>query len=147
MVNDPTSTFDPELSPEEVKKIDIELGKKLRVLRVQAGLTQSDIADFLEISPQQYQKYEKGASRCSISSVYRLADYFQVSVSALLPQMGQNSPGFSEAPAAFPDDHSAKEITDEAEALAQLLSIFVRIHSKPLRQKILRLLNDTIDPS
>ncbi|MEL6380539.1 MAG: helix-turn-helix transcriptional regulator, partial [Pseudomonadota bacterium] len=58
----------PDMMPpppkEAVENIDLALGQTLRLLRVQGGRTQSEVAEYLDISPQQYQKYEKGSSRC-----------------------------------------------------------------------------------
>jgi len=147
MINESSASVAPLSADEANNTIDLELGKKLKLLRVQAGLTQSNIAEFLEISPQQYQKYEKGASRCSISTIYRLAEYYDLHVNALLPSVGRNAQGFAEDQSGFSPSADKIEITDEADAMAQLLAIFIRIKSKPSRLKVLQLLTDTIDPT
>lgn len=43
--------------------IDIEVGKRIRVYRQQAGLSQTVLGDALKLTFQQVQKYEKGVNR------------------------------------------------------------------------------------
>ncbi|MEJ1994246.1 MAG: helix-turn-helix transcriptional regulator [Limibacillus sp.] len=44
-------------------KFDAAIGKRLRQLRTERGLTQTQLGDMLEVSFQQIQKYEKGTNR------------------------------------------------------------------------------------
>lgn len=120
--------------------VDISLGKQLKLLRVRVGKTQADIAEQLSISAQQYQKYEKGATKCSLSTLYKLAQYYDMDVHALLPREDAAS-GFHEDSQPFIAQNT-KPITDEAEAISELFSIFVRIPSQSTRRKVLDLLND-----
>lgn len=46
---------------------DLRIGKMIAALRRHRGLTQSDMAEQLNISFQQIQKYEKGRNRISLS--------------------------------------------------------------------------------
>jgi len=122
--------------------VDIELGKRLKAFRVQADKTQADIATWLEISPQQYQKYEKGASRCNITNIYRLAEFYKRPITDLLPGAEKSTiSGFQEEEKQFSTE-PGEGLTDEAVAMAELLSVFVRIPSKQMRRKILNLLNE-----
>jgi DNA-binding XRE family transcriptional regulator len=43
--------------------LDIEVGRRVRALRLQEGLSQQNLADQLGVTFQQVQKYEKGADR------------------------------------------------------------------------------------
>ncbi len=44
-------------------KFDAAIGKRLRQLRTERGLTQTQLGDMLDVSFQQIQKYEKGTNR------------------------------------------------------------------------------------
>lgn len=44
-------------------KYDAAIGKRLRQLRTERGLTQTQLGDMLDVSFQQIQKYEKGTNR------------------------------------------------------------------------------------
>jgi|GEM_PF-4064823 len=61
------------------------IGSRLRDLRVERSLTQSQVAKIIEVSPAQYYKYEEGLSKCSITNLYSLARHFSVDISSILP--------------------------------------------------------------
>lgn len=44
-------------------KYDVAIGKRLRQLRTDRGLTQTQLGELLDVSFQQIQKYEKGTNR------------------------------------------------------------------------------------
>lgn len=67
---------------EEKRRVD--LGEKLRKLRVSRGLKQSDIAQKLSISPTAYMHYEHGRREPSIKNLILISDIFDTSIDALL---------------------------------------------------------------
>lgn len=58
--------------------IDRHVGTRVRMLRLQHRITQSDLADKLGVSFQQVQKYETGANRISASKLYSIAQALEV---------------------------------------------------------------------
>lgn len=76
--------------------IDIEVGKRIRVYRQQARLSQTQLGDALKLTFQQVQKYEKGANRVAPSRLEVIARACGVPVSAFMPsldgQKGNNGP-------------------------------------------------------
>lgn len=64
-------------------EIDQLLGATLKRIRLEAELSQQNLADKLGISFQQVQKYESGANRISASRLYDIAKIFNVPVSDL----------------------------------------------------------------
>lgn len=61
-----------------------ERGAILKSLREEKKLRQSDLADFLEISQQAYQRYENGTSEPNGDGFVKLADFYKVSTDYLL---------------------------------------------------------------
>lgn len=59
-------------------------GNRLKEIRLEKGLTQSDIATLLSISLRQYQRYEKGDSDIPLSTAVSLAKIFDVSLDYLV---------------------------------------------------------------
>jgi transcriptional regulator with XRE-family HTH domain len=59
------------------------LGIRLKELRLEKGLLQTDIAKFLSVSLRQVQRYEKDESDIPLSSAVKLAEYFDVSIDYL----------------------------------------------------------------
>jgi transcriptional regulator with XRE-family HTH domain len=52
---------------------DLEIGQKIRALRVAKGVSQTTLADGLGVTFQQIQKYEKGANRVSAGRLQKIA--------------------------------------------------------------------------
>src|ERR1700686_2480667 len=58
-----------------------DLGRNIRVTRSAAGKTQTEIADHLDITFRQVQKYEGGTNRIAIDRIVNLAAYLDVPIS------------------------------------------------------------------
>jgi transcriptional regulator with XRE-family HTH domain len=67
---------------------DTEIGRKIRALRLERGLSQSGLADGIDLTFQQVQKYEKGANRVSAGRLQRIADTLNVPVTFFYVGMG-----------------------------------------------------------
>ncbi len=63
--------------------MEIQLGKSIRALRTQKGVTQETLADHLGISFQAVSKWEVGATTPDIGLLPDIAVYFAVSIDAL----------------------------------------------------------------
>jgi transcriptional regulator with XRE-family HTH domain len=59
---------------------DVEIGRKIRALRLQRGLSQTSLADGIGLTFQQVQKYEKGTNRVSAGRLQKIADMLETSV-------------------------------------------------------------------
>lgn len=58
------------------------IGSKIRVLRKHAGLTQESLAELLDITTQQVQKYESGSNRLNTDRLQEVAKALNVPVQA-----------------------------------------------------------------
>jgi transcriptional regulator with XRE-family HTH domain len=61
--------------------VDVHLGKKLQAQRSLCGLSQSELAEQLDITFQQLQKYESGANRVSASRLWQASTVLDAPVS------------------------------------------------------------------
>lgn len=61
-------------------KYDVELGKRIRLRRVEMKISQSDLADKLGVSFQQVPKYEKGVNRVGAARLQQVATALDVPV-------------------------------------------------------------------
>lgn len=68
-----------------------ELGRNLRLARSASGKSQSDIAEHIEVTFQQVQKYENGTNRIPVDRLLRLADYLDVPVSQFIAPSDDDS--------------------------------------------------------
>jgi transcriptional regulator with XRE-family HTH domain len=68
-----------------------ELGHNLRIARVAAGKTQTDIADYLDVTCQQVQKYESGMNRIPVDCLVSFAAYLQVPLAQFIDPSASDS--------------------------------------------------------
>jgi len=59
---------------------NIHLGKKLRMRRLSLGLTQTKVAQAINVTFQQIQKYEKGTNGVSSSRLMQLSQFLKVPI-------------------------------------------------------------------
>jgi transcriptional regulator with XRE-family HTH domain len=59
---------------------DLEIGQKIRALRVAKGVSQTTMGQALGVTFQQIQKYEKGANRVSAGRLQKIATLLDTSV-------------------------------------------------------------------
>jgi transcriptional regulator with XRE-family HTH domain len=62
----------------------MELGKRIRSIRVNKGFSQESLAEKLGISQAAYSKMEKRAGNCSFYTLQKIAVALQVSVTYLV---------------------------------------------------------------
>jgi transcriptional regulator with XRE-family HTH domain len=59
---------------------DLEIGQKIRALRVAKGVSQTTLGDGLGVTFQQVQKYERGANRVSAGRLQKIAEMLDTPV-------------------------------------------------------------------
>lgn len=72
-------------------RVDVEVGRRVRLRRKQLGLSQGALAEYLSVSFQQVQKYERGANRISASMLVRIAAALDTRVSRLVGEDGDEA--------------------------------------------------------
>ena len=60
--------------PKKLHNIDIQIGQRLRELRIRRNISQTKLAEMLGLSFQQIQKYEKGATRLAASTLWYISE-------------------------------------------------------------------------
>ena len=62
------------------ENFNLHLGKKLRMRRLSLGLTQTKVAEAINVTFQQIQKYEKGTNGVSSNRLMQLAEFLKVPI-------------------------------------------------------------------
>ena len=57
---------------------------KLKALRLKEGKTQQEVANALHCTAMSYSRYERGKREPDIATLWRIADYFDVTLDDLL---------------------------------------------------------------
>jgi transcriptional regulator with XRE-family HTH domain len=114
---------------------DQHVGARVRMRRLQLGMSQTALGDALKLTFQQVQKYEKGANRIGASRLQQIANTLQVPVSDFF----ENAPGISGklkiADASL--DYTTKFMAS-ADGVA-LCKAFMNIKDSKLRRRIVAL--------
>jgi len=63
--------------------IDVVVGERIRQLRKERRITQTELAEAIGLTFQQIQKYEKARNRISASKLVQIAEIFEVNVAEL----------------------------------------------------------------
>jgi len=104
-----------------------ELGNRLRIARSSSGKSQSEIAEHLDLSFQQIQKYEKGIDRIPVYALISLADYLEAPLSQIIAPSPRDS-GFQSLAMKF-DSHE----------FHALLEAWGTIKNRPFRAGLMHL--------
>lgn len=143
---------------DQIKSIDPVyeyIGSRLRSFRLERGLKQKTVADQINVSVAQYCKYEDGSTKCSITALYKLADFFNIDISSLIPialdeeeamkrenvEMSNitNFPQINNK--ADPVNENPLTELSEADLLAKLISSFMDLPSRESREKLVAFLS------
>jgi len=107
------------------------IGKAIRQLRIEKKISQEKLAEMLELSFQQVQKYEYGRSRITIDRASQIAEALDV---PLLNLLGCDLPSPKDPNQIYEEDLSQEEL--------RILRAFRAIKHRPLQKSILVLLKD-----
>ena len=110
---------------------NVHLGKKLRLRRLSLGLTQTKVAQAINVTFQQIQKYEKGTNGVSSNRLMQLSQFLKVPIIYFFED--------------FKDfkDLNTDQTTDGEDLNYSFLSRTFSSLSKPQKEKILQILNNT----
>lgn len=120
--------------------VDIHVGRRLRDRRNALGVTQEFLADKVDLTFQQIQKYEKGVNRISASRLQQFANILKVDVAWFFDAApGSNRPSKKSESLEW-----LSEFVDSPEG-RRLMRAFVRIVDPELRRHIARLVERVAD--
>ena len=112
------------------ENFNIHLGKKLRMRRLSLGLTQTKVAQAINVTFQQIQKYEKGTNGVSSNRLMQLSQFLKVPIIYF-----------------FEDYKEFKDVSSEDASNDDLnysfLSRTFSSLSRPQKEKILQILNNS----
>jgi len=124
---------------------DVEIGRRLRVQRSQRGISQTELADAIDLTFQQIQKYENGSNRISAGKLLQIARVLEVPVAIFFEGLEDE---VEEAAA-----RSANAAYQEIQAFAvssegrRLYRAFAEIGKPETRRLLLRMLESLSDAS
>ena len=112
------------------ENFNIHLGKKLRIRRLSLGLTQTKVAQAINVTFQQIQKYEKGTNGVSSNRLMQLSQFLKVPIIYFFEDFKEFK------------DVEANDISNDDLNYSFLSRTFASL-SKPQKEKILQILNNS----
>lgn len=117
------------------RRIDQHVGERIRLRRTELGLTQEQLAEALDVSYQQIQKYETGANRISAGRIFEIARKLGVDISYFFDGLG-----LEEDAAWVPLEHGGRQ-----RAAIELVRKFAQIKDPEVRAAIAGLVKTIVD--
>jgi transcriptional regulator with XRE-family HTH domain len=104
-----------------------DLGSAIRLARVTAGKSQTEVAEHLDLTFQQVQKYESGKNRIPVQELASLAAYLDVPLAYLVGSAGS--------------DGAFKSFAEQfrANGFHTLLESWAAIKDQPMRAAVINL--------
>lgn len=116
------------------RRVDHHVGERIRLRRTELGLTQEQLADALDVSYQQIQKYETGANRISAGRIFEIARKLKVDIAYFFHGLPlDDSP-------AYPPEHGGRN-----RAAIELVRKFAQIDDPEVRSAIAGLVKTIVD--
>ena len=85
------------------ESFNVHLGRKLRMRRLSLGLTQTKVANAINVTFQQIQKYEKGTNGVSSSRLIQLSNFLKVPITYFFEDFSDSTPTEKQASSDAPD--------------------------------------------
>lgn len=122
----------PEVTNQRsANSVDWHVGSRLRLRRLELGMSQEKLADALGITFQQVQKYERGTNRIGASRLHQIALALQVPITYFFEGTGDGAPaGEGMVPVSSPLSDALSDA-----ATVRLLRAFSQIEDPVLKQK------------
>lgn len=125
-----------ELIERNPNPVDLHVGARVRMRRKFLGMSQESLAETIDLTFQQVQKYERGANRISASKLFEIARALKAPVAYFFEGYGESSAasGFSESES----EHFVHGFLMTTEGI-ELAEVFPKVRNARVRRRILDL--------
>ena len=132
-----STTGDVPVAKKVPNPIDAHVGNRVRIRRLELGMSQEKLGDALGLTFQQVQKYEKGTNRISASRLQYVSRILHVAIAYFF----EGSPGQLKAKG---NALSSAYVSDFVAATAglALAKAFTQIKNANVRHHIVKLVNE-----
>jgi len=125
--------------------LNINIGQKIKLIRKSWGLSQIELAERIDVSFQQIQKYEKGLTRISVMRLQQISEVLGVNITVFFEDEGI-TPKVSDFALKYSPEGDRPEILQPLEKEeVVLLKLFRKIRNKKIREGILKQLRGVIE--
>ena len=122
-------------------EVDMHVGNRLRVRRSLLGLSQEKLADAMDLTFQQVQKYERGINRISAGRLYQISKILNVPVNYFYEHVkndnGKKTPALGMSDTAQEGFDMSNDIPANKDVI-KLIKSYQAIENEEMRQEVLR---------
>lgn len=122
---------------------DVEMGRRLRLHRMQRGIGQGELGNAIDVSFQQIQKYENGTNRISAGKLIQIAHALRVPLALFFDGL-EDEAGDDAARAATTAYQEVQAFAATTEG-RRLYRAFMQIEKPETRRHFLRMLESLSD--
>lgn len=122
----------------QINPIDIHVGSRVRDRRVRLAMSQGKLGEYLGLTFQQIQKYEKGGNRIGAGRLLLVARVLGVEIAYFYEGI---EPGLSGAEPRSAEEQSARLVTEFVSSSdgAHLIRAFTKITDAKIRKRVVNL--------
>jgi len=118
--------------------IDIKIGIRIKQFRTDWNISQSELAEKIDVSFQQIQKYEKGKTNISVKRLIQISDALNVPLSSLLSEESEAT-----QVASVDTDYGKKAKNTQTRLLVnaeekRIVQLFRKIKNKKVREGLVK---------
>jgi transcriptional regulator with XRE-family HTH domain len=127
--------------PKSADDVDRHVGHRIRAQRMLLGMSQSNVADRLDLTFQQIQKYERGVNRVGAGRLSQIGDILRVPVTYFYegaPATADAAPKKKEAAGEFGVSRIAQFLATKQGLL--LATTFLQIKNESIQRRLLALM-------
>ncbi len=118
--------------------IDLHVGARVRLRRKYLGMSQEGLADSIDLTFQQVQKYERGSNRISASKLYEIAKVLKVREQYFFDGYEDEGVAETDDGTGLSQERQVNAFLATAEGI-ELAESFPKIRRRTLRQRIVQL--------
>ena len=119
--------------------VDVHVGQRIKLRRTLMGMTQGKLGEYIGLTFQQIQKYERGANRVSASKIWQLGNVLDVPVSYFFEEMPES---VKETFPGYQGEDETNEIPEEYLVLhrrqtLELVKTFSNLKDPVIRKRVI----------
>lgn len=122
------------------QKLDAYVGKRLRALRTEQGISLDVLAEIIDVSYQQISRYELGMNRLGVSQLYRLARGLNVPISWFFQGFEEDSDELKRLKVALKEDKTAWHVETKPETKEALFNAWESLPTDLQRERMILLM-------
>lgn len=125
--------------------INKKVGLKIKQIRKSWGLSQIELAERIDLSFQQIQKYEKGSTRISVMRLQQISEALGVNITAFFEE-GKRTPKVSDFALRYtPGEDTFETYQPLNKEEITILKLIRKIKNKKVREGIIKQLRGVIE--